>query len=103
MIDNKKNVLYNTHSFLSRAKNSKHSRRKSHPNFKHFGLLAQLVEHSTLNRRVKKQLNNKYGLLAQLVEHSTLNRGVRGSSPRQSTNKLLYFKEFYYFNITIFV
>ena len=28
---------------------------------------------------------NIYGLLAQLVEHLTLNQGVRGSSPRQST------------------
>lgn len=33
-------------------------------------------------------MDSHYGLLAQLVEHSTLNRRVRGSSPRQSTRQI---------------
>ncbi len=32
---------------------------------------------------------NFYGPLAHLVEHLTLNQGVRGSSPRRSTMKVL--------------
>ena len=34
-----------------------------------------------------KNPRKKSGLLAQLVEHSTLNRRVRGSSPRQPTKR----------------
>ncbi len=37
----------------------------------------------------KQNLIFSYGLLAQLVEHLTLNQGVQGSSPWQSTKKLL--------------
>ena len=33
----------------------------------------------------KIKCNKTYGLLAQLVEHETLNPGVQGSSPWQST------------------
>ena len=38
--------------------------------------------------------NNKYGPLAHLVEHLTLNQGVRGSSPRRPTTKVLIWQIF---------
>ena len=49
------------------------------------GLLAQLVEQLTLNRRVRNDHKLNRGPLAQLVEQLTLNQWVRGSSPRRST------------------
>ncbi len=61
-------------------------------------LLAQLVEHLTLNQGVQGsspwrrtfQSNITYALLAQLVEHLTLNQGVQGSSPwRRTFNPIL--------------
>ena len=60
-------------------------------------LVAQLVEHLTLNQGVqgsspcRRTLNSKIlsnALVAQLVEHLTLNQGVQGSSPcRRTSNK----------------
>ena len=60
-------------------------------------LVAQLVEHLTLNQGVqgsspcrRTQLSFRYdksenALVAQLVEHLTLNQGVQGSSPCRRT------------------
>ena len=39
------------------------------------------------NNWARQNLIITFGLLAQLVEHSTLNRRVRGSSPRQPTKR----------------
>ena len=56
-------------------------------------LVAQLVEHLTLNQGVQgsspcRRTKSKYengALVAQLVEHLTLNQGVQGSSPCRRT------------------
>ncbi len=37
---------------------------------------------------VADEVASKYALLAQLVEHLTLNQGVRGSSPRWRTTRI---------------
>ena len=77
-------------------------------------LVAQLVEHLTLNqgvqgstpcRRTKQQKND--ALVAQLVEHLTLNQGVQGSTPCRRTKvgsffesfQLLFYIKTFYINI----
>ncbi len=63
-----------------------------HPQINKDALVAQLVEHLTLNqgvqgstpcRRTKKYIC--FALVAQLVEHLTLNQGVQGSTPCRRT------------------
>ena len=60
-------------------------------------LVAQLVEHLTLNQGVQgsspcrrtdfhRNFHIQGALVAQLVEHLTLNQGVQGSSPCRRTN-----------------
>ena len=70
-----------------------------HPLNERNALVAQLVEHLTLNQGVqgsnpcRRTLNSKQytinndALVAQLVEHLTLNQGVQGSNPCRRTIK----------------
>ena len=49
-------------------------------------------------RDLCKKIIKYFGLLAQLVEHSTLNRRVRGSSPRQSTKQKTVFSYCFFYS-----
>ncbi len=72
-------------------------------------LVAQLVEHLTLNQGVqgstpcRRTTKYFFALVAQLVEHLTLNQGVQGSTPCRRTKEreyvhLSFFFIHYYIN-----